>query len=62
MKKSEKRNIIRETGIVAIMRAKSSEQLIAAADAIKAGNVRVIEVTMTTPGALEVIKAAKARL
>ena len=37
MKKTEKLNLIRETGIVAIMRAKSSDQLIAAADAIKAG-------------------------
>lgn len=61
MNKSEKLNLIRETGIVAIMRANSSEQLIAAADAIKAGGVQVIEVTMTTPGALGVIKAAKAR-
>jgi 2-dehydro-3-deoxyphosphogluconate aldolase/(4S)-4-hydroxy-2-oxoglutarate aldolase len=59
MKKYEKLNLIRETGIVAIMRAKSSEQLIAAADAIKMGGVRVIEVTMTTPGALSVIEAAK---
>ena len=61
MKKHEKLNIIRETGVIAIMRAQSSEQLIAAADAIKAGGVRVIEVTMTTPGALSVIEVAKAR-
>ncbi len=61
MNKCAKLNLIRETGIIAIMRAKSSEQLIAAADAIKAGGVRVIEVTMTTPGALGVIEAAKAR-
>jgi 2-dehydro-3-deoxyphosphogluconate aldolase/(4S)-4-hydroxy-2-oxoglutarate aldolase len=59
MKKYEKLNLIRETGIVAIMRAKLSEQLIAAADAIKTGGVSVIEVTMTTPGALNVIKTAK---
>jgi 2-dehydro-3-deoxyphosphogluconate aldolase/(4S)-4-hydroxy-2-oxoglutarate aldolase len=61
MHKSEKLKLIRETGIVAIMRAKSSAQLIAAADAIKAGGVSVIEVTMTTPGALGVIEAAKTR-
>jgi 2-dehydro-3-deoxyphosphogluconate aldolase/(4S)-4-hydroxy-2-oxoglutarate aldolase len=61
MKKHEKLNIIRETGIIAIMRADSSDQLITAADAIKAGGVRVIEVTMTTPGALGVIQAAKVR-
>jgi 2-dehydro-3-deoxyphosphogluconate aldolase/(4S)-4-hydroxy-2-oxoglutarate aldolase len=54
-------NIIRETGVIAIMRAQSSDQLIAAADAIKLGGVRAIEVTMTTPGALGVIAEAKAR-
>jgi 2-dehydro-3-deoxyphosphogluconate aldolase/(4S)-4-hydroxy-2-oxoglutarate aldolase len=61
MKKHEKLTLIRETGVIAIMRAQSSDQLIAAADAIKEGGVRVIEVTMTTPGALGVIEAAKAR-
>jgi 2-dehydro-3-deoxyphosphogluconate aldolase/(4S)-4-hydroxy-2-oxoglutarate aldolase len=61
MKKHEKLNIIRETGVIAIMRAQSSDQLITAADAIKAGGVQVIEVTMTTPGALGVIEAAKGR-
>jgi 2-dehydro-3-deoxyphosphogluconate aldolase/(4S)-4-hydroxy-2-oxoglutarate aldolase len=58
MNKSEKLALIHQTGIVAIMRAQSSAQLMAAADAIKAGGVRVIEVTMTTPGALDVIAAA----
>ena len=61
MNKSEKLGLIRETGVIAIMRAQSSDQLIAAADAIKAGGVRVIEVTMTTPGALAVVEEAKAR-
>ncbi|MFC1996164.1 bifunctional 4-hydroxy-2-oxoglutarate aldolase/2-dehydro-3-deoxy-phosphogluconate aldolase [Chloroflexota bacterium] len=61
MKKYQKINIIRDTGVIAIMRAQSSDQLITAADAIKAGGVQVIEVTMTTPGALGVIEAAKTR-
>jgi 2-dehydro-3-deoxyphosphogluconate aldolase / (4S)-4-hydroxy-2-oxoglutarate aldolase len=61
MDKVEILNIIRETGIIAIMRAQSSEQLIAAAGAIKLGGVRAIEVTMTTPGALGVIAEAKER-
>jgi 2-dehydro-3-deoxyphosphogluconate aldolase/(4S)-4-hydroxy-2-oxoglutarate aldolase len=61
MDKTARLNLIRETGIVAIMRATSSEQLIAAADAIKVGGVRVIEVTMTTPGALNVIEQATSR-
>jgi 2-dehydro-3-deoxyphosphogluconate aldolase/(4S)-4-hydroxy-2-oxoglutarate aldolase len=59
MKKYEKLNVIRETGVIAIMRAQSSAQLITAADAIREGGVRVIEVTMTTPGALRVIEEAK---
>jgi 2-dehydro-3-deoxyphosphogluconate aldolase/(4S)-4-hydroxy-2-oxoglutarate aldolase len=61
MDKVEILNIIRETGVIAIMRAQSSSQLIAAADAIKLGGVRAIEVTMTTPGALSVIAEAKER-
>ncbi len=61
MNKAEKLDLIRSTGVIAIMRAESSDQLIAAADAIKAGGVQVIEVTMTTPGALTVIEEAKAR-
>jgi len=70
MNKSERLRLITDTGIIAIMRAKkvpasqagTSEQLIAAAEAICRGGVRAIEVTMTTPGALEVIAEASARL
>ena len=45
-------------GVIAIMRAKNSDQLIAAAEAILSGGVTSIEVTMTTPGALDVVKQA----
>jgi 2-dehydro-3-deoxyphosphogluconate aldolase / (4S)-4-hydroxy-2-oxoglutarate aldolase len=61
MSKVDNLNVIRETGIIAIMRAQSSGQLIVAADAIKRGGVKVIEVTMTTPGALAVIAEASHR-
>jgi 2-dehydro-3-deoxyphosphogluconate aldolase/(4S)-4-hydroxy-2-oxoglutarate aldolase len=54
-------DIIRHTGVIAIMRTQSSEQLLRAADAIREGGVRAIEVTMTTPGALAVIEQATAR-
>lgn len=54
----ESMELIRETGVIAIMRAKSSGQLLQAADAIREGGLRVIEVTMTTPGALSVIEQA----
>lgn len=53
--------LIRQTGVIAIMRARSSDQLLAAAEAIRAGGVRAIEVTMTTPGALAVIEQAAGR-
>lgn len=58
MQKHEKLAVIRDTGVIAIMRAQSSDQLITAAQAINAGGVSVIEVTMTTPGALDVIAEA----
>jgi 2-dehydro-3-deoxyphosphogluconate aldolase / (4S)-4-hydroxy-2-oxoglutarate aldolase len=45
-------------GVVAIMRADSPDQLLEAAKAVLEGGVEAIEVTMTTPGALDVVKAA----
>lgn len=45
MSKAEKLALIKETHAIAIMRAQSAEQLLAAAEAIHAGGVRVIEVT-----------------
>ena len=54
-------DVIRRTGVIAIMRTRSSEQLLSAADAIRRGGVCAIEVTMTTPGALSIIERAVAR-
>lgn len=61
MNKDQKMQRIQSTGVIAIMRASSPDQLIAAADAIMRGGVQVIEVTMTTPGALDVIREAVRR-
>ena len=47
-----------ETGVVAIMRDKSADQLLESAEAVLARGVKAIEVTMTTPGALDVIRQA----
>ena len=52
---------ILEAGIIAIIRADSSEQLLDAAQALADGGVTAIEVTMTTPNALEVIRDASAK-
>ena len=49
---------IRESGLIAIMRSDSSDDLIEAAKAVEAGGLNVIEVTLTTPGALDVIASA----
>jgi 2-dehydro-3-deoxyphosphogluconate aldolase/(4S)-4-hydroxy-2-oxoglutarate aldolase len=43
-------------GIVAVIRADSSEQLISVAEALCAGGVTTMEITMTTPNAIEVIR------
>ncbi len=46
------------TGVVAVIRAQSSEQLIDVVGALHQGGLTCVEVTMTTPNALDVIKAA----
>jgi 2-dehydro-3-deoxyphosphogluconate aldolase/(4S)-4-hydroxy-2-oxoglutarate aldolase len=50
---------ITDVGLVAIIRADSSEGLIDTCRALQAGGVTVAEITMTTPGALEAIAAAR---
>lgn len=52
---------LQESGVIAIMRARSSDQLLDAAEAVHAGGVIAIEVTLTTPGALDVIREATQR-
>jgi 2-dehydro-3-deoxyphosphogluconate aldolase/(4S)-4-hydroxy-2-oxoglutarate aldolase len=42
-------------GIVPVLRASSAEDAIAVADAIVAGGIDVLEITMTVPGAVQVI-------
>jgi 2-dehydro-3-deoxyphosphogluconate aldolase/(4S)-4-hydroxy-2-oxoglutarate aldolase len=51
-----------EPGVIAIIRADSSEQLTAAAEALYEGGVTAMEVTMTTPNALQVIGDVTARM
>ena len=51
-----------DTGIVSIIRASSSEQLVDVAKALYEGGIDVIEVTFTTPGVLEMIAAVKKEL
>ncbi len=62
MTKLEQMQRIEACGIVAIIRANSSNELIEAAAAIQTGGVDIIEITMTTPDALQVIGDVAARL
>ena len=49
-------------GVIAIIRADSSDQLLDAARALADGGVTAVEVTMTTPNALDVVRAVVAEL
>ncbi len=62
MSRSETLARITESGCVAVVRAKSSEQLVEVARALKDGGIVAVEITMTTPNALEVIKAVSSSL
>src|SRR5579884_2451239 len=55
MMKSEVRKRILEIGIVPVVRAASAQQAILAAEAVAAGGIPIVEITMTVPGAVEVI-------
>ena len=55
MTRQEVANRITEVGIVPVVRAASSKQAMRAAEAVCAGGIPIVEVTMTVPGAIEVI-------
>ena len=52
---------MKEEGIVAVVRAENQEQGEKIIDAIVAGGINYIEVTMTVPGAVDIIKALAAK-
>lgn len=45
-----------EDGLVAVIRAESKEQGIKIIDAVVKGGIKIIEITMTVPGAVDIIK------
>ncbi len=53
---------ITDSGLVAIIRADSANGLVATCRSLRDGGVSVVEITMTTPGALEAIAAARSEL
>lgn len=56
MNKTEILERIRVIGLVPVLRATSAKEAITIADAILAGGVTVLEVTMTVPGAIQVME------
>jgi len=54
--KSESLRRITESGVVAVIRAESSNQALRLAEAVRAGGIDVIEITLTVPGALDVVR------
>jgi 2-dehydro-3-deoxyphosphogluconate aldolase/(4S)-4-hydroxy-2-oxoglutarate aldolase len=55
MTKQEVANRIMEIGVVPVVRASSAKQAMLAAEAVCAGGISIVEVTMTVPSAIEVI-------
>jgi len=55
MKKQEVRALIEEIGIVPVIRVGSPQEARFAAEAVWQGGIPIVEITMTVPGALEVI-------
>src|SRR6267154_2626496 len=60
MNKVEVLKRIRDTGLIPVVRAESSDQAIRAVAALKSGGLDILEITMTVPGAIEVIQTLAA--
>jgi len=61
MEKSDVLQRIREMGIVPIVRVSSGDEAMAVIEAIRAGGINVLEITMTIPGAIKVIEQVVGR-
>ena len=49
-------------GLIAVVRARSAEQVVPLAEALLRGGIKAIEVTMTTPNAIDAIRMCVAKL
>src|SRR5262249_26101170 len=56
MNKQEVRSWIERVGVVPVVRAGSPEEALFAAQAIASGGISIVEITMTVPGAIDVIR------
>ena len=60
--KSEIISLLTNPGIIAVLRAQKAEQVIPLSEALIAGGVIAIEITMTTPNAIEAIRDARKKV
>ena len=56
MNKQKVRDRIAEIGVVPVVRASSSREALIASEAVCQGGIPIVEITMTVPGAVEVIR------
>jgi len=61
MNKTEVIQTIKDIGVIPVVRASTAEEAIQVVEAIKAGGLPVLEITMTVPGAVQVIETLSAR-
>ena len=47
--------VIEELGVIPVVRAQSADEAMQAIDAIREGGINMLEITMTVPGAVQVI-------
>jgi 2-dehydro-3-deoxyphosphogluconate aldolase/(4S)-4-hydroxy-2-oxoglutarate aldolase len=62
MSKESQLKQVLDTGIVAVVRSQDSQQLVDVVEALAEGGVTVVEITMTVPNALEVLRQTRAKL
>jgi 2-dehydro-3-deoxyphosphogluconate aldolase/(4S)-4-hydroxy-2-oxoglutarate aldolase len=62
MSKEDQLRQVLDSGIVAVVRSQDSAQLVEVVRALADGGVNVVEITMSVPGALDVVKAVRTTL
>src|ERR1041384_5041758 len=60
--KSEISSLLTRSGIIAVVRAQRQDQVVPLSEALVAGGVIAVEITLTTPNAMAAIREAKQQL
>ncbi|NLA86599.1 MAG: bifunctional 2-keto-4-hydroxyglutarate aldolase/2-keto-3-deoxy-6-phosphogluconate aldolase [Clostridiales bacterium] len=56
MKRDLVYDLVKKTGIIAVIHAEDPDECLKLVDAVVQGGIRIIEITMTVPGAIDIIK------